>query len=587
MQLNGTSDLVSKEFFKQSIFKNKQNKNKKLKKTEAFADLSQTDLSFALEQDVSFLKNVLNAYGYFDHKVDYHIRGKKLVIDVTAGIAFKVRGIKFFGCADQDICEQWFPYLKLKVGQPFRYWQLLETQEQLLNFLQNNGYPAPSYEKPHVLVDYKKKEVEVEIRIHPGLVMHFGELFVSGLEKVRLNYIKYKIPWKKGEIFNKNLLEKFRAELYESGLFSSVSFKKCQHEETGTVDIEARLRESLPRYIGLAGQFRTGEGPGGQIEWRHLNLTGRGDELQLAARAFKYFQRLETDYVLPHFILKNQKTHLSGSWEKSNRNAYKSNLTTLYPYVATKLNKRFTLYTGIQYQFGTAKKMEAAFDKQTKKLIMDAKSFEVSLVSLPVSLEFDGTDNKFAPTHGLYVYGEVSPFFGREKQNFTKFKVATSYLLPFAKKDEIPPMAWFNKMSLGQLIGKNLAQIVPHQRFYLGGPDTMRAYGLNLVGDLDDDKHPKGGKSYGYYTTEARLRVHPKATLNLFYEVGVVNQSGLSELLKSKNKFFHGVGITVCYYSPVLPIQIGCAFPSSRRRNYEGKYIDDAFQFYVGIGQIH
>lgn len=579
MQLNGASDPVVKEFSKQSVL---------AKKADQDEHYSRLDLDFTIQQDLLLLKNVLNAYGYLEHSIAYRVVGEKIVFDIQAGKAFIIRAIRMKECeAESDVCEGLISHLKLKPGHVLQYAKLNQAHEQLLDFFQNKGYINPHYKKPYILVHYDAKEVEIEFRVIPGQRMLFGDLLLSGLEKVKTSYIQNKVTWKKGDTFNKSVLEKFRTKLYETGLFSHISFKKHVHDSTGVVDIEVRLVEMPPRYIGASGYLRTGEGLGGQLEWHHLNLTGHGDELAARVTAFKYFKRAEIEYALPHFVTRKQKTYVSMNWEQSDRDAYESNLVTFYPYLKTKINKNLKIYTGIQYQIGKAKKTEGTFDTNQKRLITKKYPFDVSLISFPMSIVYDTTDHKFAPTKGLYAQLEGAPFLGKERQNFTKIEMAVSYLLPFSlKQREIPPFALLNKVSFGHLIGKDLDKIVPHQRFYLGGPETMRAYGLNLVGDLDDDKHPKGGKSYGYYVGECRVQVHEKITLNLFHEIGIVNQTGLSDLFKKNNKFFHGSGVTVCYYSPVLPIQIGLAVPWKRRKNYENKYIDDAFQFYVGIGQI-
>lgn len=549
---------------------------------------SLADLDFTIQQDLLLLKNVLNAHGYLEHSISDKTTGNKVVFDIQPGKAFIIRAIRVKDCISKSgICDDLASRLKLQAGQTLKYKRLNQAHEQLLDLLQNKGYINPRYKKPYIWVHYNAQEVEIEFRIIPGQRMLFGDLLVSGLEKVKISYIQNKIIWKQGDTFNKSTLEKFRGKLYETGLFSHISFKKHLRADKGVVDIEVRLAEMPARYIGVSGHLRTGEGLGGQVEWHHLNLTGRGDELALRFKAFSYFKRAEAEYSLPHFMTRRQNTYLSMNWEKSDRDAYESNLITFYPYVKTRLNDNFKFYTGIQYQIGKTEKTEITFDPTQKKLNSKKDSFDVGLVSFPVSIVFDTTDHKFSPTKGLYAQLEVAPFLGKERQNFTKVETSASYLLPFSlKQKEIAPFSLFNKISFGHLIGKDLDKIVPHQRFYLGGPETMRAYGLNLVGDLDADKHPKGGKSYGYYVGECRVQVHEKITLNLFHEIGIVNQTGLSDLFKGANKFYHGSGVTVCYYSPVLPIQIGCAFPWKRRTNYTDKYIDDAFQFYVGIGQI-
>lgn len=548
-----------------------------------------SDVNFASQHDELLLGNVLNAYGYFNRTITHRVDNNTVTFDVKTGQPFKINKIDLESCDDQDaqgVCLEILPLLKIKSGDILTFENLNEEHKRLLDFLQNRGYIKPQYKKPQILLHHDKQQADIVFRIIPGRRMTFGDLYVTGLDRVKLSYIQRKITWKKGKTYDKSLIEKFRVKLYETGLFSLISFKNRPHPETGATDIEVRLTEMPPRYIGISGFFRTAEGLGGQIEWRHRNLTGRGDELGLKINMSQYFKRVEAQYSLPHFIRRNQKTYFDVMWEKSNIDAYDANLGSIYPYVKTKFGKKFKVYTGVKYETGSAKKTLATYDQDTRKLNEIIDKFDVGLVSFPVSFVWDTTDNKFAPTKGLFWKTELEPFLGKEKQNFTKIQTALSYLMPVipSKKDEISPFSWFNKLSFGNLIGKDLNKIVPHQRFYLGGPQDMRSYGLKLVGQLDDDKHPYGGKSFGYFVSEFRVLLKGKVTLNLFHEVGVIHNDSVFQLLASKT--YQGSGATICYYSPVLPIQFGLAVPWNRRKNYEGKYIDAPVQIYVGIGQI-
>ena len=583
VQLSGLqSPDVHKEFIKQSVLHNA-NTRKKI------------DIRFGAQQDKLLLIDVLKANGYLQAKVKAIIDYEKEIVkfEIIPGPLYKVRNVElvYLNLESREIGVE--PVLNneitkritIKTKNKLTFGKVEESAKQIIEVLQNNGHPNPTLKKPTIIEYSDAHEVDIRYTIIPGKKVLFGDLILTGLKNLKSNFVLMKTTWKRGEIYEKQKLELFRTKLYASGLFSIISFKERPDETEEYVDIEARLTENPPRYIGASAYFRTNEGLGGQLNWKHRNLTGYGDELDLKATGSKYFRRIETEYAIPHFFTKAQKTYTHIYWQKSDIDAYESNIVTFHPYIKTKLSSLIKLYSGIQFETGEATKKITDFINNEKKI--ENKPFKVQLLSLPLSLELDTTDSEHAPTQGIFWKTKIQPFLGRNKQNFTKFDTSLSYLMSTKEPyNSIPRVGWFNKIAFGHITGKELGQIVPHQRFYLGGPTNMRAYGFKLVGDLDKDKHPFGGTSFGYYISELRFRVHSKMTLNLYHEMGIVGQKGLAQLFKY-DKVFHGSGISICYYSPILPIQFGVAVPwTQNRRNFKNERVDSRLQFYVGIGQI-
>ncbi|MFP4352494.1 MAG: outer membrane protein assembly factor BamA [Puniceicoccaceae bacterium] len=60
-------------------------------------------------------------------------------------------------------------------------------------------------------------------------------------------------------------------------------------------------------------------------------------------------------------------------------------------------------------------------------------------------------------------------------------------------------------------------------RFFLGGPNTLRGFGFRDVGPVDENNEPIGGNSFGYFSAEYMVQLAEPLEIVLFYDWGFVN----------------------------------------------------------------
>jgi translocation and assembly module TamA len=130
---------------------------------------------------------------------------------------------------------------------------------------------------------------------------------------------------------------------------------------------------------------------------------------------------------------------------------------------------------------------------------------------------------------------------------------------------------------IGGMVGDSRADIPAPKRFYSGGGGSVRGYQYQLVGPLDADNDPQGGRSVIEMGVEARIRVTEDFGLVPFLEGGNVFDSMAPDFSES---FRWGAGIGARYYTAIGPIRFDIAVPLNKRKG-----VDDDFQFYISIGQ--
>ena len=112
---------------------------------------------------------------------------------------------------------------------------------------------------------------------------------------------------------------------------------------------------------------------------------------------------------------------------------------------------------------------------------------------------------------------------------------------------------------------------------YAGGAGSVRGYEFQTVGPLDDSNDPLGGRSLLTFGGELRWRITETIGLVPFVDAGNVYDSIYPDLSED---FFWGAGLGLRYYTDFGPLRADFAVPLDRRDN-----VDDAFQFYISLGQ--
>ena len=185
------------------------------------------------------------------------------------------------------------------------------------------------------------------------------------------------------------------------------------------------------------------------------------------------------------------------------------------------------------------------------------------------------------PTRGFQITGEVVPSynFGDESAFFTRVEADAS-----AYRSVGTQWVLAGRVAAGSAFGTSLDNIPFNRRFYAGGGGSVRGFGFQEIGPLEDlnndgDFEPTGGRSVVEGSVEARYR-HP--TLfggNLGGAVFVDAASIAEPSLSDFRDIRYGAGVGIRYYTPFAPMRADIAFPLNPRDG------DDAFQVYISIGQ--
>jgi translocation and assembly module TamA len=132
------------------------------------------------------------------------------------------------------------------------------------------------------------------------------------------------------------------------------------------------------------------------------------------------------------------------------------------------------------------------------------------------------------------------------------------------------------RTAVGSIVGEPRSDIPANLRVYAGGGGSVRGFGYQLAGELDDDDKPIGGRSLVELGGEVRVRITESIGVVAFVDAGTVYSSATPDFSETLRV---GAGPGLRYFSPIGPLRLDVGFPLNPRDS------DDTWQLYISIGQ--
>ena len=117
-----------------------------------------------------------------------------------------------------------------------------------------------------------------------------------------------------------------------------------------------------------------------------------------------------------------------------------------------------------------------------------------------------------------------------------------------------------------------------YDRFYLGGPESLRGFEFRDVSprDDDDESEPIGGNSYGLISFEYSFRIAEPLALVVFYDAGFVNESDY-DFSFSNYASNWGIGARILLMGSPLKLDLGFPITLPDEINDDGSQFNFSF----------
>ena len=431
------------------------------------------------------------------------------------------------------------------------------------------GFAKAEIASRDVVADHASSTVDVTITVNPGRQAAFGEVTVSGTERMDPEFVRRQTGLKVGEEYDPDTLDQAQKRLDRLEVFRAARLEAAESiGSDGLLPYNLIVQELPGARFGAGANYSSLDGLG--LEAFHLwrNLFGQAERLRLDARVASIAYPVDTaqfDYFFGGTFTK------PGVFTPyTDLVAVLSAERTVYPtYTQTSALGKLGLthfYTDEITFEGGASLERSRFDDA-----FGTRDFTTAGLYAGATLDF--RDDKVDATSGWYAKTSLEPFYEFRFANpGAKITVEGRTYFGFGETD---PFVLAGRIKAGALVGPSLAEISPDKLFFAGGGGSVRGYSYKSIGVSDGSGLVTGGR----YLLEASLEARAKIT-DTIGVVGFVDGGYVAaDVFPGLDDLRIGAGVGVRYYTGLGPLRFDVAIPLNKKAG------DANYAIYVGIGQ--
>lgn len=502
-------------------------------------------------------------------------KGYIVTFKISEGEQFTVNELSFSG----DIIvpeEELREVLSLKSGEIFRGSLLANDISGLTTFYGNKGYAFANAE-PGFAVNRQDLTVNIRFNLEKGPEVYIREIDIVGNYRTRDKVIRREIPIQEQQLYNASEVQAIRPRVRRLGFFEEnvevVSERVPDQEDK--IDLSVRVEEKSTGFFSVAGGFSSVETFifAGQIQ--ESNLFGYGKRISLNAQIGGVTQLFFINYADPNFwdsdyTFEANLFRTDRTFRDFDRSSWGGSLT---------FGRRIWkwLVADVTYRLENVK--ISGIDDNAR-LILTSEDQTIS--ALGAGLVWDSRNNLLDPSKGNLSRTGISfaggPLGGNT--DFIKYTISSRQWFSL----------WFNTVftvrgRYGIIDFRNNGNdLVVAERFFLGGPNSLRGYGFRRVGPRvpteDGGFVIIGGVQELLFSADYVFPIIPSAGLRgaIFYDAGNAFNDG-EDLSFNPWDLRNDVGFGIRWVSPLGPLRLEIGIPLGDRLPGEKSY---EIQFTVG-----
>lgn len=459
----------------------------------------------------------------------------------------------------------------------FTYKKMQEQRIWLVNYFKQDGYLfvrcVPEIQKA-------ENKVFVVWRVDLGNKINFGKTIVRGVTRLPYKRLLKEVAYQEGQVWSAQLLQETQEHIQKLGMYKQVSVFLDPEDAQNSLNAERQtiiqLQENDPFEIAIrcgfqqvSKNFGFKKGStykiGGSLLWR--NPFNNADQLRVDGDFTRFERKFSASYLLPRTLDAPVLTTFKIYNNKYSQPVSLGHKATLYD----ALQQGFLIslthnnYSAVSAGFNIG--IELMETKNLSELLANAIDFNPNLIGKKIpyllmepNLFIDCLDDKLNPRSGFYSVVSLKGMFPfKESSYFIKAMAEHAFFKEIFSGSGV---VFGIRARLGHIFRETFNRIMPPERFYLGGPHSVRGYqpdGCPPLGSFIDDKGltqwvSKGGKTMINVNLETRfpLLLAPLQGV-VFQDFGVL-ASDATQITHIGNSFA-STGFGLRYTTPIGPLR--------------------------------
>jgi outer membrane protein insertion porin family len=523
-----------------------------------------------LDLDVDRIIQAYNDNGFIQARVESHDEAVDrenarvtITIVVVEGPQFRVGEVKITGVTllpEKEVERQ----IRLKTGDVFSVSRVRDSVIAIGNLYSTIGRASADVNPRREQLP-AVNQINLTFEITEGPEVYVERINISGNVRSEDKILRRELPLREGDLYTLQNKERARQRLVNLGYFETVNVDTQPGSDKTKIIVNVVVVERATGIFSIGGGYSSVDQLVGTIDLAQRNFLGRGWEVAIRIRAGAVTQQGTISFTDPWLFDRP----LSGGFDvyKSIRD-YQD-----YTYDTTGLSLRLSHPFAEYWRWHTGYRLSQDIVKDLSDTappdLVEQKGTTITS-AVGFSLTRDSRDVIAAPSRG----GQTAitlDFAGLGGDS--QFYKAT-FLQTYFKQ------IWFGhilatRFEAGYGEGWGGEDLPIFERFYLGGPNTIRAFKYRSVSPVDDGGFKTGGTSQILANVEYVIPLPFGLRVAFFFDIGNVYGFGTPF---DPTDLRYGPGAGIRWQSPFGPIRVDYGLNIDQRPG-EGP---GAFQFSVG-----
>jgi len=479
-------------------------------------------------------------------RIDINKRAREvhITIPVEEGPQFRVKTLKASG--DDTISpDEIQKSIQTKVGAIYNVSLLREDILTITDLYSQKGY-AYAEANPVSKLNDEDRTVDLSIEVDKGKKVYVGNIEILGNIKTRDNVIRREFRLKEGELFDGSKLKRSKQRLNNLNFFEDVKIDTHRGQDPDLIDVLTTVTERPTGSFSVGAGFSSVENLIFNTSIAQDNLFGNGQRLSLSAQ----LSSIRTDFNLSFTEPRLFDSEISLGVDAFNQDQDYLSFDSQSTGGGIRLGKNISEYdsVGLRYRYENVEVTGLAAADETEFFKNETR---VTSRIAPTYVH-DSRDNFLNPSKGWrHVVGFELAGLGGAK--FTKSSYEVTYYHPL----------W------GKLVGAAHGRVnyaegyggedVPgFERYFMGGPTSLRGFTIEDVGPKDSDGDPIGGNQSLLVNLELQYPFTKSFRGFVFYDRGNVYGGGFNTSKTAKDfdlgEMRSSVGAGIRFISPFGPL---------------------------------
>ena len=506
-----------------------------------------------LKLDMFRLEGFYHDNGYIrvrvlEPKIGINKKDKEIniIVPIEEGPQYRVR--KISAQPDETLTEEEIlKAIKIKVKDVYNVSGVRADILNITELYSQRGY-AYADVNPVTKINDDSRTVDLSVAIDKGRKVYVGEISLLGNTRTLDNVIRREFRLKEGEVFDSEKLKRSKQRINNLQFFEDVKIDTRRGRDSDLIDIVTTVTERPTGSVSVGAGFSSVENFIFTAGISQDNFLGRGQKVVFSTS----LSSLKSDFNLSLTDPRIFDTEILAGIDAFNRKSDFISFSSRNTGGGLRFGKAITEYdwVGLNYRYEDVEITDVDPDQETSFLKNEKRL--TSRIS-PTFIR-DTRDNFLNPSTGwrhVVRFDLAGGVFGGA--NFHKMSYETSYYRPL----------------IGKLVGMLHGQIAwadgygddklpSFERYFLGGPSSLRGYTIRDVGPRDIAGDPIGGNQSLLINAELQYPFTKGFRGFVFYDRGNVYGGGPDirtttttwDLLEMRDS----IGAGVRFLSPFGPV---------------------------------